>query len=330
MTMAFTTGAAPEDKLLELAKRNIRIKVLLTDPTSGEGLVRARNRIRHRYDRDTEERALGSLQEQIARLHDCKDYVEALKRNGCKGELEVFLSDLLPYAFVAHASRFAILGLFLATGSYGAGPMILVDAGANRHFWEALQGDWDARLTYTLEQMQSGPFVSEGAARGVISDAHFVSGIEADLPQETTDIWVAAPDLANVGDETSLFSELVRKTVRANSERGISYTYICPKGHAGRSRIRNLRECFEGTTGKLDLLQIPPQRFQEITLLQAHFIIFNPLRKNPEGYMQLPLAHAQKGWIRLSQKDTALILDKMKHLLAEFSREETGTKRPAL
>lgn len=153
----------------------------------------------------------------------------------------------------------------------------------------------------------------------VITDIELIS-VEAKTP-EGSEIWVAAPDLSNVGDETSPYSELLRKTVRDNARRGISYTYICPNGHAGQSRIENLRECFTQTTGKLHLHQIPPERFCEITLVQAHFISFNPLSEAPDAYMQLPVSQAQKGWIKLNRNDAGRVLAKMKSLRAAYPED---------
>jgi hypothetical protein len=78
-----------------------------------------------------------------------------------------------------------------------------------------------------------------------------------------------------------------------------------------------------GTTGTLYLHQIPPERFYEITLVNSHFVSFNPRAETPDAYMQLPLPQSQKGWIRLSRKDARRILSKMKELMAEYPPENT-------
>jgi hypothetical protein len=196
-----------------------------------------------------------------------------------------------------------------------------VDAPANRDFWQTVRTDWEARLTHAMGQLAERAQNPENALQQVISDAHLISGIEARVPEGTTDIWVAAPDLSNVGDDTSPFSELVRKTVRDNTRRGVNYTYVCPKGHAGHSRIQNLRECFVGSSGKLHLYQIPPERFLEITLVHSHFISFNPLADTPDVYMQLPLSLSQKGWVKLGRQDANRVIAKMRHLMDEYPSE---------
>lgn len=316
VTMGFKNHEVPADTLFQLANRNRRLSIMLTDPEACEDLVRTRSRIRYRYDHhETEELALKSISEQIRQLRDLSHRVADLRlKQSCEGSLEVHLSNLMPYGFAAMAPEFVILGVFLATGSYGEGPMIVVDLHANPSLADALRKDWDARLAYASERTRAEE-APPSTTEGVLPDVHFIGAIEAKAPQGTKDIWVVAPDLANVGETRSRFSDQVRKAVSANAARGISYTYICPRGQPGKARIRNLRECFVGTPGKLFLHQIPLRRFREITLVDTHFLILNPHVSGRVAYMQLPLGGAQKGWIKLSASDAQNIVAKMKTLI---------------
>ncbi|WP_263351364.1 hypothetical protein [Acidicapsa acidisoli] len=157
---------------------------------------------------------------------------------------------------------------------------------------------------------------------GVIANTDFMRDIEDKVPQGTTDIWIAASDLSNVGDETSAYSDYVRKVVRSNALRNVDYTYICPQGHAGESRIQNLRDCFNDTPGKLHLHQIPLERFLEISVVLTHFISLNPLAEKPDAYMQLPSLDAHRAWIRLNHKDSARVVAKMKSLINSFPEDD--------
>jgi len=155
-TIAFTGGGAPEDLFLTLAKRGVRIKILLTDPDRTD-LLEARNAVRHKYeDGETPQAALDALKQQIARLSRLKETVQGLRARGCRGELDFRLSSLMPHGFVAHSSKWALLGLFLATGSYGLGPMFIIDAEKNAAVWLALKEDWQARWNECEQRSKEG------------------------------------------------------------------------------------------------------------------------------------------------------------------------------
>jgi len=175
--------------------------------------------------------------------------------------------------------------------------------------------EWNSRPATNAHDFDLEP---ENIEDGIIGDEYFIFQIEAKLPEDTTEIWVAAPDLSNVGDG-SKFSDRVRKIVRSNAARGINYTYLCPRGEAGQSRINSLRDCFVGTPGKLKLLQISVDDFCKITLVHSHFKSFNPKAAEPEAYMQLPVAHAEKGWVKLNRHDAARVVKKLKEFIPEDS-----------
>jgi hypothetical protein len=191
---------------------------------------------------------------------------------------------------------------------------------------KALEGEWDKGAgkigLKRLPSPEQFPDL-EGVVDRIISDTNFVTGTEA-LAADGTDIWVASPDLSNVGDGTSPFSETVRKVVRENAGRSVNYSYVCPQLADGDSRLENLQECFIGTPGKLRVHQIPLERFQEITLVRSHFVSFNPHDGRPEVYMQLPLPQSEKGWVRLSRTDAGRVLSKIKRLMAEYHVENTA------
>lgn len=211
LTIAFTSGGAPEDKLTELAKKGLRVKILLTDPVDGEHIVRARNKIRMQYDDETPESALKAILDQGKRLQDRKKQIDKLAQSGGAGELKFAFSDLMPYAFLAHLKMFVVLGLFLATGSYGAGPMIAIDALANKSLCDSLRAEWQARWNEAELKNRHPSF----AALEHSAEREYLAG---QLLTDGESIWIAS----NVGDETSKFSGTVRRAVQENAKRALS------------------------------------------------------------------------------------------------------------
>jgi DNA-binding winged helix-turn-helix (wHTH) protein len=156
----------------------------------------------------------------------------------------------------------------------------------------------------------------------IFSDERLMREIEAHQA-DGTDIWVAAPDLSNVGDATSDLSKLVRKIVAENAGRGISYTYVYPKDRVGTSRVEKLRGCFVRKKGKLHLHAVPEERFKELTLVPSHFISFNPSDDIPEVYMQLPVSTEKKGWIQLDAEAAIQVLGKMRQLIEDIPEQKS-------
>ena len=326
VTIAFTDMGLPEGRLMALARKGIRIKILLTDPKEGRALVRGRNKIRWRYDRTTLGSALNAIRSQALRLKECRETIAELKSSKhCTGDLDFALSDMFPYGFAAISHRFVILGIFLATGSYAEGPMIVIDSGAHSEFSETLKGEWDERWIDATGALvadgastdNDGLSESDGQSDQIVSDIRLITGIEARVPDEAT-IWVAASDLSNVGDATSPFSEVVRSTVRRNAQRGVRYVYIFSSEWAGKSRLEHLQECFVENPGRLSLHIVPAERFLEFTLVPSHFISFAPFTSRQETYMQLPISQPEKGWVRLNGNDRLRINAKMKELMEQY------------
>jgi DNA-binding winged helix-turn-helix (wHTH) protein len=124
LTTAFTRGIP--DSLPDLLENNVRIKVLVTS----EALIRARNKLR---PDNKPPKALRTLRDQLHTL-------DTMKKRSTGGMLDVLETDVMPCGFVAHSRHGALLGLFLATESYGRGPMIEVGPGTK--LWEILRADW--------------------------------------------------------------------------------------------------------------------------------------------------------------------------------------------
>lgn len=151
VAFSFKDGGVPHFKLRELALRGVRIGVLFTNPVTGEALVRTRNLIRHLYDGEKASDELHSLTEQIDRLERMG---EDLRRKSCTGSVEVRRSSLMPYAFVAACHQFVILGFFLATQSYAAGPMIVCDTSDNPDLCGPIHKEWDERWKFAGGQLR--------------------------------------------------------------------------------------------------------------------------------------------------------------------------------
>jgi hypothetical protein len=135
-----TTGfnVFPEDDLSDVLRGGVRVKVLVLDP-SRRDLIRARNK--GRTDGETEEKARGAIVFQIGRMLDQSVFPSRA--------FELKLSDMMPFGFVLHTKRKALLGLMLGHTSYSRGPMIEVDS--TEPLWKALRDDWDVRWRQGLE-----------------------------------------------------------------------------------------------------------------------------------------------------------------------------------
>lgn len=137
VTLGFRAGAAPEDVFERLLEKGVRIKILLTNPKRLD-LITARTALRFKGDGETSQGAIQAIKDQVSRLTALSR--AARRKKGCRGTLDLRLSDLMPCGFVAHSGQWALLGLFFATSSYGRGPMIEVPH--HTVLWEALGRDW--------------------------------------------------------------------------------------------------------------------------------------------------------------------------------------------
>jgi hypothetical protein len=146
----------PKDKLLELARRRVRIRVILTHPIESVPLIKARHMLRR--DGWKAEKEIANAPRQIDDLMSLR---ELLAEEGFKEGLDVRLSNALPYAFAAIGSALAVLGLFLADRSYSGGPMLVVEGAENGRLLAELRGEWDLRWK-DARPVEPGSFTISG------------------------------------------------------------------------------------------------------------------------------------------------------------------------
>jgi hypothetical protein len=129
-----TTGFSsfPEDELLSLIHRGVRIKILMLNPERTE-IVRARNE--GRTDGEKEAHALNAIYTQIDRLSNHQKFP--------KEKISLKVSNLMPFGFVLHTREKAVLGLLWSMCSYTRGPMIEIDS--TEKLWKTLKDDWNVR-----------------------------------------------------------------------------------------------------------------------------------------------------------------------------------------
>jgi hypothetical protein len=144
---AFSCGVA-DMGLEDLLAKNVRIKIVMLNPQNIP-LITARHGLR--LDEFTVEDGRHQLHDQYKKLKALASYPATLR--GCLGKLEVRVSDAMPSGFVAHTKDWAVVGLFLAQGSYVTGPMI--DVRPNTDLWEKLYIDWKVRFDAGSEDLQN-------------------------------------------------------------------------------------------------------------------------------------------------------------------------------
>jgi DNA-binding winged helix-turn-helix (wHTH) protein len=125
LTTAFSSGV-PDSFPKLLREKNLRIRILMANET----LMEERNAVRANHPPP---KARRTRKEQ-------RDTLDTLKTRTPPGNLDVLETNLMPYAFLAHSSKGALLGIFLATESYAEGPMIVVGPGTT--LWGTLLTDW--------------------------------------------------------------------------------------------------------------------------------------------------------------------------------------------
>jgi hypothetical protein len=180
---------------------------------------------------------------------------------------------------------------------------------------------WRSERSTDAEESTAGSSIPK---LKIISGAKLISEIETRTPAGG-EIWVATPDLSNVGDETSLFAKLVRRVVRQNAKRNITYCYIFPEQGPGNARLVHLKSCFPAALGKrLRLYARPEKTFRELGVVPFHFISHNPNEPIPDAYMQLPLPGPEKSWIKLDRDLAAIVIREMKRLMTESERDASA------
>lgn len=138
VTTAFS-GSVTDLQLSALLEKNIRTKILLMNPDN-QVLMMARHG--KRKD-ESPAGAYSIVKGQITLLEFTK---EALAdQQDCRGTLEWRLSNAMPYAFVAHTKRWALVALFLAEHTLSLGPII--EVGSDTAVWTTLLKDWRERWT---------------------------------------------------------------------------------------------------------------------------------------------------------------------------------------
>ncbi len=117
----------------ELLRNHVRIRIVMMDPKN-TALLKARCDLRQ--DGTTAADARIDFNNQIRQLNRLTDRYS-------KDALEVRLSNAMPSGFLVHSRNWALLGIFLAQGSYVIGPMI--EAPAETSLWQTLYDDWKLR-----------------------------------------------------------------------------------------------------------------------------------------------------------------------------------------
>jgi hypothetical protein len=152
----------------------------------------------------------------------------------------------------------------------------------------------------------------------IIRDDEFVAEVEGKIVD--TDVVVVSPDLSNVGDRSD-FSDMVANVVLQNTRCGITYTYVCPEGGPGVYRVQRLKARLKDVSSNLRLCEIPRRRFDEISLLPAHMIVFTP--RDPQGvkvaYMQLPTDQRPSYWIKLDNIEGVGVISKVEQLINQHA-----------
>jgi DNA-binding winged helix-turn-helix (wHTH) protein len=141
VTTGFSCGVA-DLRIEELLRNHVRIKIIMMNPDN-QALTHARFALRGDFEKheDPVEEGTADIRRQFARLQSFAELPSTI--SGCRGSIEVRLSDAMPSGFIAHTRKQAILGLFLAQRSYVDGPMI--EAHRDTQLWKMLYMDWKVR-----------------------------------------------------------------------------------------------------------------------------------------------------------------------------------------
>jgi transcriptional regulator with XRE-family HTH domain len=133
VTTAFS-GSVTDLQLTDLLEKDIRIKILLMNPDNKLLMIARHGK---RTD-ESPESAYEVVKGQIKLLEFTN---AALAESGdSHGELEWRLSNAMPFTFVIHTSKWAIVALFLAKHTLSLGP--LLEVSRDTALWKTLRDDW--------------------------------------------------------------------------------------------------------------------------------------------------------------------------------------------
>src|SRR5450631_717988 len=133
VTTAFS-GSVTDLQLPLLLQKRIRIKILLMNPDNKLLMIARHGKRSDESPESAYEVVKGQIKILEFTLSESADF---------DGSLDWRLSNAMPFAFVIHTSKWAIMALFLAKHTLSLGP--LVEVSHDTTLWKTLRDDWKER-----------------------------------------------------------------------------------------------------------------------------------------------------------------------------------------
>jgi hypothetical protein len=127
--------------------------------------------------------------------------------------------------------------------------------------------------------------------------------VEATVPANSS-VWVITPDLFHVTQQMNM-----RGVVRQNAARGVTYTYIYPRGRINARYEPALENLFSGAEARLTRQPVTGARFSSLAI--THYRILNPdsIDDSSCAFLELPIP-SRGYWIKVDSNGVKGLVDR--------------------